>query len=43
MAKVIVELAEALANGSDLNNLDFDIIDGKYIWVDYQKYTPEID
>lgn len=41
MAEYIVELAEALANGENLDTLSFDIVNEKYIWVDYKKYETE--
>lgn len=41
MAKVIVELAEALQEGNSLESLSLPITDGKYIWIDYQKLTLE--
>lgn len=41
MAKVIVELAEALQEGNSLDALSLPITDGKYIWIDYQKLTLE--
>lgn len=41
MAEVIVELAEALQEGTSLDQLSLPITDGKYIWIDYQKLTLE--
>jgi methyl-galactoside transport system substrate-binding protein len=43
MSEVLIELAEALINGTNLDDLSFEIIDGKYIWIDYQKYEKEED
>lgn len=43
MAQAIVELTQALRNGNDLNTLSFPIVDGKYIWIDYQKLTLEVE
>ena len=34
-----VKLAVALANGSDINSTGYEITDGKYIWIPYQKVT----
>ena len=41
MSKVLVELVEALLNGTNLDELSFDIVDEKYIWIDYQRYEKE--
>ena len=43
MSEVLIELVEALINGTNLDDLSFEIIDGKYIWIDYQKYEKEED
>ena len=34
-----VKLAVALASGGDVNSIGYEITDGKYIWVPYQKIT----
>ena len=34
-----VKLALALASGKDINSIGYEITDGKYIWVPYQKVT----
>ena len=34
-----VKLAVALASGSDVNSIGYEITDGKYIWIPYQKVT----
>lgn len=39
MAEVIVELARLLVNNQDISQLSVPIVDGKYIWIDYQKLT----
>jgi len=41
MAEAIIELTTAIINGEDINTISFEIIDNKYIWVDYQKYILE--
>ncbi|MBN2604680.1 MAG: galactose ABC transporter substrate-binding protein [Bacilli bacterium] len=41
MAEAIIELATAIINGEDIHNIGYEIIDNKYIWVDYQKYILE--
>lgn len=41
MAEAIIELATAIINGDDINSISYQIIDNKYIWVDYQKYILE--
>lgn len=41
MSKILVELVEALINGTNLDELSFDIVDEKYIWIDYQRYEKE--
>lgn len=38
MSEVLIELANAIIKGENLNDLSFDIVDEKYIWVDYYKY-----
>ena len=43
MSKVLIELTEALINNTNLDDLSFEIIDGKYIWIDYQRYEKEED
>ncbi len=42
MSEVLVELALAIINGTSLDDLSFDLVDGKYVWVDYQKYEKEV-
>ena len=39
MAQAIIELAEAIINKTDLSTISFEMIDEKYIWIEYQKYT----
>ncbi len=34
-----VRLAVALASGKDINSIGYEITDGKYIWIPYQKVT----
>lgn len=34
-----VRLAAALATGKDINSIGYEITDGKYIWIPYQKVT----
>jgi len=41
MAQAIVDLAEALLDGTDLDELIFPPKDGTYIWIDYQPFTLE--
>ncbi len=41
MSEVLVELAQAIINGTNLDDLSFDLVDGKYVWVDYQRYEKE--
>lgn len=41
MSIMLIELVEALLNHQDLSTLSFELEDGKYIWVDYQKYEKE--
>lgn len=41
MAEAIIELATAIINGDDVHNLSFELVNNKYIWVDYQKYILE--
>ena len=43
MSKVLIELVEALLNETGLDDLSFDIVDEKYIWIDYQRYEKEED
>lgn len=43
MARVIVELAQLLEAGDDLSKLSVPIVDGKYIWIDYQKLTLQVE
>lgn len=43
MAEVIVELSELLLNNGDLSQLSVPIVDGKYIWIDYQKLTLSVE
>jgi methyl-galactoside transport system substrate-binding protein len=35
--KATLNLAAALAQGTDLSKVGYDITDGKYIWVPYKK------
>ncbi|MCK5388047.1 MAG: substrate-binding domain-containing protein, partial [Candidatus Izimaplasma sp.] len=41
MSEILIELVEALLNGTGLDELSFDLIDGKYVWVDYQRYEKD--
>lgn len=41
MAKAMMELSNVVLLGKSLDNLSFDIEDGKYIWIDYQVFTLE--
>lgn len=41
MAEAIVALANAIVNDLNISDLEYEIIDGKYIWIEYQKYTNE--
>jgi methyl-galactoside transport system substrate-binding protein len=41
MSDALIELAKALQDGTDLNNLSYELTDNKYIWVDYKRYIPE--
>lgn len=43
MSEALIELVEALINGTSLDDLSYEMIGGKYIWVDYQKYEKEED
>jgi len=38
MSEILIELTHAIINGDDLTELSFDMIDGKYIWVDYHRF-----
>ena len=38
MSKVLIELVQALTNNTSLDDLSFDIVGGKYIWIDYKRY-----
>ena len=40
MAKAIIALAEAIINGDDINSIGYEIVDGIYIWIEYQKQNP---
>lgn len=39
MARAVIALAQALLNDGDLSDIGFEIVDGRYIWIEYQKYT----
>lgn len=39
MATAVVLLSNALLNDLDLSTIGFDIIDERYIWIEYHKYT----
>lgn len=41
MAEAIIELSQAIINNQDVTTIPFDIVDGMYIWIDYQPYTNE--
>ena len=41
MSEILIELVEALLNGTGLDELSFELIDGKYVWVDYQRYEKD--
>lgn len=41
MSLILVELVQAILNETDLETLSFELINGKYIWVDYKRYEPE--
>lgn len=43
MAEAIVELAEAIINGTDINSINYEIIDDHYIWVEYHRYEEDED
>jgi methyl-galactoside transport system substrate-binding protein len=43
MSRILIELTQALINNTDLNELSFEITNGKYIWIDYQRYEKEED
>ncbi len=43
MAEAVIELANAIINGDDLNSLSFTLTENKYIWIDYKKYSVPID
>lgn len=43
MSIALIELAEALINNTSLDDLSFEIENGKYIWIDYQRYEKEED
>ncbi|TFG81460.1 MAG: methyl-galactoside ABC transporter substrate-binding protein, partial [Erysipelotrichales bacterium] len=39
MAEAIIELAQFLLEGKNLNEMKYSISDGKYIWINYKKIT----
>lgn len=39
MARAVVALANALLNNENLDDIGFELVDGRYIWIEYQKYT----
>jgi methyl-galactoside transport system substrate-binding protein len=41
MAEVLVQLTKAILSGQDVNDIGYELTDGIYFWVDYQKYTKE--
>ncbi len=41
MSEVLIELSQAIINHHSLDDLSFDLVDGKYVWVDYQRYEKE--
>lgn len=41
MAKAIIALANAILNGDDINSIDYEIVDGIYIWIEYKKQVKE--
>lgn len=43
MAKAVIELAKAIVNNTDLNDLSYSLESGTYIWIDYKKYSVPID
>ncbi len=43
MASAVIELANAIVNELDLNDLTYPLESGKYIWIDYKKYSVPID
>lgn len=43
MAQKIIELALYLHKGNEDANIKHELIDGKYIWIDYQKLTLEVE
>jgi hypothetical protein len=38
MSKALIELIIALQNGTNLDTLSYEIVNNKYIWIDYKKY-----
>ena len=38
MSKALVELVETLQNKEDLGNMTYELMDEKYIWIDYRKF-----
>lgn len=38
MSKALVELVETLQSTEDLENMTYELMDEKYIWIDYRKY-----
>lgn len=38
MSKALIELITALQNGAELDTLSYEIVNNKYIWIDYKKY-----
>ena len=43
MAKAVIELANAIINNTDFSDLSYSLESGKYIWIDYKKYSVPID
>ncbi len=39
MARAIVALANAIINNNDFSSLSFTLVDDRYIWIEYHKYT----
>lgn len=38
MSLALIELVQALINGTNLEDISYAVEDGKYIWVDYKRY-----
>ncbi len=41
MSLVLIELVQAILDGTNLDDLSFELVNDKYIWVDYKRYEPE--